>query len=158
MFVLSVNASKRRVIPLLLCVALAAAMLVATLVFPAARTVATTTVTAAGQTDEDCAAFLKTLGLTAELPCVSVREIRLPDSFDEHLTAYNELQKTAGFDLLGYAGQRVKYRTYDLAEHPSGLPSQVHLYTCNGMIIGGDIAAENGEFVQPLQLIAEASC
>lgn len=158
MFVLSVNASKRRLIPLALCVALAAAMLVATVVFPAARTVATTAVTASGQTDEDCAAFLKTLGLTAELPAESVREIRLPDSFDERLSAYNELQKTAGFDLLGYAGQRVKYRTYGLAEHPTGLPSQVHLYVCDGVIIGGDIAAENGDFIEPLRLSADASC
>lgn len=158
MFVLSLKASKRRLIPTLLCVALLAAMLIATVCFPATRTMVTSTTAATGDSDEACATFLKTLGYTVELPAVSVREVLLPDDFDDTLAAYNALQQEAGFDLSLYAGQRVKYRTYDLAEHITGTAAQAHLYVYDGVIIGGDIAAVNGDFTDPLCQTAHATC
>lgn len=149
MFVISMKASKSRLIPLIFCIALITAMLIAALCFPAERTMVTVTAVS-GADDEACAAYIKSLGYTAELPAVSVREIRLPDVFDESLNAYNALQQQAGFDLSGYSGQRVKYRTYDLAEHPSGAPAQIHLYVHNGIIIGGDITTDDGNTAAPL--------
>ena len=150
MFVISMNAQKRRLIPTVLCLALIAAMLIAALCYPAERTMVTSTSAVSGQTDEACAAFLTSLGYTAELPAVQVKEIRLPDVFDEALTTYNEAQKQVGYDLSAYAGQRVKLRTYALAEHPDGRACEAHIYVYNGIVIGGDIAATDGSFTDPL--------
>lgn len=149
MFVLSVKASKSRMIPLIFCLALIAALILAACIYPAERTMIASTAPS-GHSDEACAAYIKTLGYSAELPAVSVRHIRLPDTFDKALTAYNALQTEVGFDLTDYAGMRVQYRTYDLAETPTGVPSQIHLYVYDGRIIGGDISAADGSTIAPL--------
>ncbi len=150
MFVYAMKASKSRMLPLIVLVALVLAVLIALIWFPAERSMITSTTVAAAR-DEDCAAYLKSLGYTVELPAASVREVRLPDPFDEALTAYNALQKECGFDLSGFAGQRVKCRTYALVEHPSGTPATVHLYTYDGRVIGGDISADDGSFLEGLR-------
>ena len=156
MFVLSVKAEKRRLIPLVLCVTLIAAMLIASLCFPASRTMVNeASVRVDG--DEAIASYLKSLGYTVALDSAAVEEIRLPDEFDEALDNYNALQRQGGFDLSGYAGQRVKLRTYALLDHESGLPAQIHVYTHGDRVIGGDVAAEYGSFLLPL-IPASTAC
>ena len=150
MFVYALKASKSRTLPLIVLIALVLAVLIALIWFPADRTMVTSAAVAA-DSDEDCAAYLKSLGYTVELPAASVREVRLPEPFDEALAAYNALQAESGFDLSGFAGQHVKCRTYTLAEHPSGVPATVHLYTYDGRVIGGDISADDGSFLHALQ-------
>lgn len=157
MFVVSMKASRKRLFPVLLCVVLILAMLIAGLFFPASRTMMTAA-PVSGDSDEACVAYLTSLGLTASTPAVSVRELTLPEVFDDTLTAYNALQQEAGFDLSGYAGQRVKYRTYTLNEHASGVAAQAHVYVYNGRIIGGDIAAADGSFTEPLCKAEDGAC
>ncbi len=152
MFVISVRASARRLIPLIVCVVLIVSLLIAGLLFPASRTMVTVA-TIAGDTDEDCAAFLTSLDHAAVLPAASVREIVLPDVFDDTLLTYNELQQQAGFDLSDYAGQRVKYRTYTLTDG-----NAAHLYVYNGRIIGGDITASDGSAAMPLCHAENSTC
>lgn len=149
MFIVSMKASKRRLIPVMLCIALIAAMLIAGLCFPASRTMMTSSVVWCAD-DAACATYLPTLGYQAVLPVKEVREIALPDAFDEALSAYNALQQQGGFDLSLYAGQRVKYRTYTLEEHPSGTAAVAHLYIYDDRLIGGDISAADGSFTEPL--------
>ena len=141
MFVISLKASRKHTIPLLICIALIIAMLIAGLFFPTSRTMMTAA-PVNGDSDEACAAYLSTLGVTAILPASDVREVTLPTVFDEHLAQYNVLQAKAGFDLSGYAGQRIKCRTYTLTDHPSGTAS-AHIYVYKGQIIGGDITADS---------------
>lgn len=153
MFVVSMKASSRRAIPIALCIVLIVAMLIAGLFFPASRTMMTAA-PIAGDTDEACAAFLTSIGVSPVLPAVSVREIALPAVFDDNLTAYNAVQQEAGFDLRGYAGQRVKYRTYDLADDTA----QAHIYVFDGRIIGGDITAADGSSTRPLFKTTDSTC
>ncbi|MGN0172521.1 MAG: DUF4830 domain-containing protein [Acutalibacteraceae bacterium] len=157
MFVCSLKTTKKQLLSAAACLVLIVAMLTAAFCFPLSSPTAVNAVT--GDTDETRAAFLRSIGYEAVLPAVSVKEILLPDSFDSALADYNELQKQAGFDLSGYAGQRVKYWTYDLAEHPFGEPAQAHLYVYNGAVIGGDISATAaGGFCEPLQKQVQTSC
>ncbi len=157
MFIVSMKASRKRLFPILLCMALIVAMLIAGLCFPTSRTMMTAA-PVMGDSDEACAAYLTSLGLSASLPAVSVREITLPEVFDETLTAYNALQSEAGFDLSGYAGERVKYRTYALADHPSGVATTAHIYVYNNRIIGGDLTADDGSFTLPLCEAENGAC
>ena len=133
MFVVSMKASRKHLFPVLLCLVLILAMLIAGLCFPASRTMMTVA-PVMGDSDEACAAYLTSLGYTPVLPAADVREIALPDVFDDTLNAYNDLQRQAGFDLSGYAGQRVKYRTYTLSDD-----RQAHIYVYKDRIVGGDI-------------------
>lgn len=158
MFVISVKASKRRLITVILCIAVITAIFIASLCFPADRTMMTKADRVAGDSDEACAAYLKSIGYTAILPASSVREIQLPDTFDNALNAYNTLQQQAGFDLSLYAGQRVKYRTYELSDYPGDQLVLAHLYTHDGIIIGGDIESLAGDFIKPLCKTVPADC
>ncbi len=157
MFVVSVKTSRKRLFPVLLCIALIAAMLIAGLCFPTSRTMMTTA-PVSGETDEACILYLTSLGLPASTPAADVRELTLPDTFDEALNAYNAMQAEAGFDLSGYAGQRVKYRTYAIEEHPSGVATLAHIYVYKGTIIGGDITAAEGSFTLPLCKSETGTC
>ncbi len=150
MFVLSVKATKRRLIFTALCVSAIVAVLIASLCFPAERTMMTGAVPLVGDSDEACATYLRSLGYDVDIPADEVREIRLPDEFDTELSAYNALQKQAGFDLSDYAGARIKLRTYTLLDHVSGQPTVAHIYLYNNLIIGGDIEAVSGDFLEPL--------
>ncbi len=148
MFVLSVKATRRHILLTVLCIAAIIAVLIAGWCFPAERTMMTTATSVNGSDDVACAAFLRSLGYEAQLPAAEVREIRLPDVFDEALNTYNALQRQVHFDLSGYAGMRVKYRTYHLDES-----AFAHLYVYNGSIIGGDITDSKGT-VLPLSKAA----
>ncbi len=143
MFLLSVRAKKRRLIPFVLSVALIAAMLIASLIFPASRTMITVgAVTVQG--DEDVATWLRTCGYAVTIPAAEVREVQLPDTFDGALADYERLQVQAGFSLEDYAGQRATCRTYALRDHESGEGAAVHLYLLQDRVIGGDITASDG--------------
>ncbi len=139
MFVLSVKATRRHILLTALCIAAIIAVLIAGWCFPAERTMMTAVSSVNGSDDAACAAFLRSLGYEAQLPAAEVREIRLPDTFDEALSAYNALQRQAHFDLSGYVGMRVKYRTYRLDDH-----SSAHVYVYKNHIIGGDITDNTG--------------
>jgi len=139
MFVLSVKANRRHILLTVLCIAAIIAVLIAGWCFPAERTMMTAAPYINGDDDAACAAFLRSLGYEAQIPAAEVREIRLPDTFDEALDAYNALQRQAHFDLSGYVGMRVKYRTYRLEDNAAA-----HLYVYNNGIIGGDITDNTG--------------
>ncbi|MBQ9413896.1 MAG: DUF4830 domain-containing protein [Clostridia bacterium] len=141
MFVVSMKTSGKRLLIIGGCLVAAIVLLATTLCFPAAQQ----TAAAIGDTDEDCAAYLLSLGYDVTLPAEAVREVQIPDAFDEALAAYNEQQKQAGFDLAPYAGQRVKYRTYTLKD----AADTVHLYLYDGRLIGGDVTDGSG-VVRPL--------
>ena len=158
MFVILLKASKRRMVTVLLCAAVLTAILIASLCFPADHTMVTHADRIAGDSDGACAAYLRSLGYAAVLPAADVREIQLPDTFDNALTSYNTLQQQAGFDLSAYAGQRVKYRTYELADYPGDNIVLAHLYVHDGVIIGGDLESLAGDFLLPLCKAADNAC
>ncbi|MCL2883952.1 MAG: DUF4830 domain-containing protein [Oscillospiraceae bacterium] len=95
--------------------------------------------------------FLQSLGYTADPQSEEVREVQIPDRFDDVFTQYNALQKTVGMDLEPYRGVRVKCWTYTVTNYPGDAPAVAHLYTLNDKIIGGDIAStEQGGFLNAL--------
>ena len=75
---------------------------------------------------------------------LEVREIRIPDQADESLVRYNELLKTAGWDLEPLLGKRVKLYTYRLLnDADSG--AKVCLYVYKQTVVGGHISTAEGE-------------
>ena len=78
-----------------------------------------------------------------QLPALAaeVREVLIPDIFDDTFTAYNALQLQAGLDLSPYHGKRVKCWTYTVRNYPASDPVQAHLYLYKDRVIGGDISS-----------------
>lgn len=97
-------------------------------------------------------AFFAHFGWEISEDPVEVKETVIPEVFDETYSAYNELQKSQGFNLEKYKGTRVKSWSYEILNYPGyeGSDGVIHgnLLTCNGKIIGGDICSiELGGFM-----------
>jgi hypothetical protein len=85
--------------------------------------------------------FLKYFGLNPNPDPVEIIEVIIPSEFDETYEGYNNLQKSAGFDLAGQKGKKVKKWTYELIDFPgSSSPVQATLLVLDGKVVGGDIA------------------
>ena len=85
--------------------------------------------------------FLKYFGLNPKPDPVEIIEVIIPSEFDETYQGYNNLQKSAGFDLENQKGKKVKKWTYELVDFPgSTSPVQATLLVLDGKVVGGDIA------------------
>lgn len=95
-------------------------------------------------THEERMAFLSQFGWEIQEDPVEVREVIIPEEFDDTYTAYNEIQKNQGFDLTVYAGVRVKRWTYTVKnytgyENKECIHANVLVY--DGLVVGGDICS-----------------
>ena len=147
MFVFSIKTSKKQLIRLAGGAAIVAAALLLTLFVPKAGL----PTAAKGAASEDRIAFLSALGYEADAAAVEVRELLIPDEFDDVFVAYNELQKQADMDLTPYQNKRVKRYTYAVTNLPDRPQLQAHLLVYKGKIIGGDLTdAADSEFMTAL--------
>lgn len=137
MFVYAIKATRRQMLAIVICVIVLVVMLV--LAFRPGRVAATSAAIKAADNDQRIA-YLLSLGYEVD-PEGEVREVLIPDVFDEPFTAYNALQLQAGMDLSPYHGKRVKYWTYMVRNYPDSVPVQAHLYVYKDRVIGGDISA-----------------
>jgi hypothetical protein len=134
-FVFSVKTSRRQLWSLLLCVGVLILILVAAFAWPAAGQ------TAAPVAGDNTARieYLKSLGYEVDLAFCEVREVQIPEEFDEVFAAYNEMQKTTGMDLAPYHGRRLKCWSYRVLGGGGG-ETLAHLYVYQNEIVGGDIS------------------
>ena len=95
MFVFSIKTSKKQLISVLLCVILLIAILVMVIVWPSGGAAAQTYSPVAAKDDTQRIAFLKSLGYEVTPQPVEVREVLIPDEFDDVFTKYNTVQKSA---------------------------------------------------------------
>lgn len=97
---------------------------------------------APGATDADRVRFLQTYGWEVKANPKEVKEVVIPEVFDEVYRNYNEIQKTDGFDLRSYAGCRVKRWTYEVTNYPAEKQKAVaNILVYEDKIIGGDICS-----------------
>lgn len=102
-------------------------------------------------------AFIKSLGVIPDEQSVSSKKTVIPESFSDVYLNYNEVQKSAGYDLTAYKGCEATVFTYDIST-PKGYSGNcaVHLIVYKGRIVGGDISStELGGFMLPLRKIEE---
>lgn len=98
-----------------------------------------------GATPADRVGYLAALGYEVDPQWVGVREITIPAAFDKALTAYNEIQQDAGYDLSPYRGYRVKCWTYTVCNYPDADGVQANVYEYDGQVIGGDVASTQAD-------------
>lgn len=95
--------------------------------------------------ESDILSFISSYGWQVDEEPVEVREVIIPEVFDEVYSNYNEIQLKQGFDLEKYSGQRVKKWTYIIRNYPESSPNddfiRVNILVCDGDIIGGDVCS-----------------
>lgn len=95
------------------------------------------------ETPEERLNFFRQFSYIASENPVEVKEVVIPNEFDETYEEYNELQKKQGLDLTPYRGVRVKSWSYEILNYPGyentdGL-IRGNLLTYNGVVIACDI-------------------
>lgn len=141
LFVFSVKTSKKQILSILVCVLMLIAVLVTVALWPAGEVSAQANAPAWGRDDTERISFLHSLGYDVSGSSGEVREVLIPDEFDEVFTQYNTLQKSAGMDLEAYKGRRMKCWTYEVVNDPSGECVLAHLYVYKDKIVGGDVSS-----------------
>ena len=91
--------------------------------------------------------FLKNLGWDVSASPVESGQVRIPREQNQVFSRYNDLQKSAGFDLNQYAGKTVMRYMYKVNNFPGATePVYATLLIYKDQVIGGDITntAANG--------------
>ena len=95
--------------------------------------------------ESDILSFISSYGWQVDEEPVEVREVIIPEVFDEVYSNYNEIQLKQGFDLEKYSGQRVKKWTYIIRNYPESSQIddfiRVNVLVCDGAIVGGDVCS-----------------
>lgn len=92
-------------------------------------------------TNEDMINFLTSFGWEVSSEPVDTIDLMIPIEFSDVYINYNEIQKTQGFDLSDYKGEKCKRYSYNVLNYPNftnDVRANILLY--NGEVIGGDIS------------------
>ena len=144
MFIYSFKANKKTVIGVLLVVA---ALIILSFVIPGQvkQTEKSVNTSQKAQTNEERIAFIEKFGYDVNNEPIEIRDVLIPEQFDDTYTAYNELQRAQGFDLEKYKGKSAKSYSYAVKDYPGIEDSEKHirvnLLVLEGQIIGADVCS-----------------
>ncbi len=96
-------------------------------------------------TAEERLLFFSQFGWEINEDPVEVKEVIIPEEFDETYSKYNELQKTQGLDLEPFKNVRVKMWCYEIRNYPGYEDKEniIHgnILVYDGIVIGGDVSS-----------------
>lgn len=90
----------------------------------------------------DVVGFLSQFGWQVEAEPIEVKTVTLPSEFDKVFSAYNEIQKAQGLNLLKYKGKEVTRYTFSVTNY-AGYEGTVYanVLVYRNKVIGGDICS-----------------
>lgn len=95
--------------------------------------------------EEDLLKFISFHGWEVDTQPAEVRDVIIPETFDEVYSNYNQIQIQQGFNLEKYAGQRVKRWTYIVRNYPETSPEddyiRINILVSDNNVIGGDVCS-----------------
>ena len=95
--------------------------------------------------EDSMLSFVSNYGWQVDDEPIEVREVIIPETFDEVYNNYNKIQLEQGFNLEKYAGQRVKKWTYIVRNYPDTLSTddyvRINILVSDDMVIGGDVCS-----------------
>ena len=135
MFVLSIQAKKKWGI----VVVAAGVLLLALIVIPKLQPDLSGGIP--GETNSQRVTFLAQYGWEVEEEPVEIRDVTIPEEFDQVYQQYNEVQKSQGMDLTPYAGKTCRQWIYQVNNYPEEGTVRATILVYEGQIIGGDISS-----------------
>lgn len=105
------------------------------------------------KTASDRIAFIEQFGWKVSPEPHETREIKIPDEFDKILSAYNELQRSQGFDLSHYKRKTAMRYTYAVTNYPNyDGEVYVNIIVYRNTVIAGDVcSADVSGFIHGLE-------
>ncbi len=96
------------------------------------------------ETHEERMMFISQFGWEVDEEPIQVKEVIIPEEADDVYNAYNDIQRSQGFDLTEFAGKRAKCWTYTVKNY-EGYENQgcihANILVYEGKAIGGDICS-----------------
>lgn len=95
-------------------------------------------------TNSQRVAFLTQYGWSVKEDPVEVKDVIIPESFEDVYTNYNKIQTEQGMDLSKYQGKAVKRWTYTVTNYPGYEGKEcvlANLLVLEGKVIGGDVCS-----------------
>ena len=124
---------------ILIALAAAAGVILALILLLGGRSSAPTGAPSAAA-NEGRVAFLQNLGWEVSASPVESGQVRIPKEQKPVFSRYNDLQKSAGYDLSQYADKTVMRYVYKVNNYPGATePVYATLLVYKEQIIGGDI-------------------
>ncbi len=96
------------------------------------------------ETHAERMSFISQFGWKVTEEPVEIKEVIIPEEFDDTYIAYNEIQKSQGFDLTEFAGKRAKRWTYVVKNYEGYESSEcihINLLVYDNKVIGGDVCS-----------------
>ncbi|MBR4879048.1 MAG: DUF4830 domain-containing protein [Clostridia bacterium] len=93
--------------------------------------------------DADVISFVNALGYETADETLAMREVVIPEEWDETYENYNALQKKCGFDLEKYKGKTVCLYTVDVVNHPESDVVIAEVMVHKKKAIGGSVYTKN---------------
>ncbi len=102
---------------------------------------------AMAETDDQRRAFLASFGWELAADPVEIRQVIIPEVFNEVYTQYNTMQQAQGFDLMRYRGKTARRWTYEVTNYPDAGKRRIYadLLVYDGRIIGGSIGTREAD-------------
>ena len=123
---------------ILIALAAVAGVILALILLLGGRSSPTGAPSAAG--NDGRVAFLQNLGWEVSASPVESGQVRIPQDQKPIFSRYNELQKSAGYDLSQYAEKTVMRYVYKVNNYPGATePVYATLLVYKDQVIGGDI-------------------
>ena len=94
-------------------------------------------------------AYLQELGWEVVEEPVTTLQFLLPPQLKGDYVAYNDLQKSQGFDLEACCGKQVTRYTYTVSNYPQRPDGvQLNLYVCEELPVAGDVVCTGADGFQ----------
>ena len=117
-----------------------AGVVIALILLLGGRNTSTTTAAPSVAGNDGRMQFLAALGWEVSASPTESGQVRIPQEQNDVFSRYNELQKSAGYDLSQYAGKTVMRYVYQVNNFPdASKPVYATLLIYKNQVIGGDI-------------------
>ena len=101
-------------------------------------------------------AYLQELGWEVVEEPVTTLQFLLPPQLKGDYVAYNDLQKSQGFDLEACCGKQVTRYTYTVSNYPQRPDGvQLNLYVCEELPVAGDVVCTGADGFQDTLVFPE---
>ncbi|MBQ7118423.1 MAG: DUF4830 domain-containing protein [Clostridia bacterium] len=112
------------------------------------------------ETHEERMTFFSQFGWEIDENPVQVKEVIIPQEFDETYEEYNDIQRQQNLDLEKYKGARVKMWSYNILNYPGYENTDGiilgNILVYEDIVIGGDVcSSELGGFMHTFTLPTE---
>lgn len=143
MFIFSIKAGRKKIfIGLAVILLVITAVMVVSKLFHSEPVASSEgkTYTLSAESNDQRIAFLKQFGWQVNTEPLEMKDVTIPEQFDDVYIQYNNIQKEQGLDLTPYAGKTCRQWVYAVTNYPQATDVRATLLVYDNKVVGGDLS------------------